>query len=101
MLNVNRNPNSLGIGPHLSDNTSCDLEDRKPISSSISQCPVGRFALRSRFGKRWRFPMQAPFPVPLQDPWSPVGYQVVEVASEPAAVPLPSSPVGYRVVVVA
>jgi hypothetical protein len=59
--------------------------------------------------------MHVPCSVPLQRPWSPVGYQVVEVsdpnvptlvAVPPAcgcAVPeaplLPSSPVGYRVVV--
>jgi hypothetical protein len=54
-------------------------------------------------------------PLPLERPWSPVGYNVVEVANdlvpvvrpltpEQAAAPepwLPSSPVGYRVSVVA
>jgi hypothetical protein len=54
-------------------------------------------------------------PLPLESPWSPVGYNVVEVASElvpvvrpltaeEAAAPrpwLPSSPVGYRISMVA
>jgi hypothetical protein len=53
--------------------------------------------------------MHVPCSVPLQSPWSPVGYQVVEVTdpkvptlvAAPAvhAPLLPSSPVGYRVVV--
>src|SRR5262249_16295400 len=56
--------------------------------------------------------MPVPCPVPLQSPWSPVGYRVVEVLDEKIpAVPVfgagsagsagraatPSSPVGYRV----
>jgi hypothetical protein len=51
-----------------------------------------------------------PCPVPLERPWSPAGYQVVEVANEwgPAPRPAddteparqPSSPLGYRVTVV-
>ncbi len=59
--------------------------------------------------------MEIPCPVPLNRPWSPMGYQVVEVANEyvpvpvpvadaeqsPQTPPLPSSPVGYRVTVVA
>ena len=61
--------------------------------------------------------MHVPCSVPLQSPWSPVGYQVVEVTDPnvPVLVPappacsgagpeaprLPSSPVGYRVVVAA
>jgi len=64
--------------------------------------------------------MEVPCPVPLTKPWSPVGYQVVELTDknspaqqpaqvillEPAAKPLaknaiPRSPVGYRVVTVA
>src|SRR5262245_13552275 len=51
--------------------------------------------------------MEVPSPVWMQGPWSPVGYQVVEVASETDAGPqarrqedsLPTSPLGYRVVV--
>jgi hypothetical protein len=55
--------------------------------------------------------MRVPCPVPLQSPWSPAGYQVVQVAEEqvPAARPqggkagpqparLPSSGVGYKVI---
>ncbi len=60
--------------------------------------------------------MHVPCPVPLLKPWSPVGYQVVELADEKAAPSqihppfsaagarnnvLPSSPLGYRVVLVA
>jgi hypothetical protein len=55
--------------------------------------------------------MEVPCPVPLQQPWSPVGYQVIEenvptvpgAATRPTAEPAwqPSSPLGYRVVVVA
>jgi hypothetical protein len=68
--------------------------------------------------------MKVPCPVPLQSPWSPVGYQVVEVADEKVpAIPVgrqtsrsagagpkpakvaqsavPSSPLGYRVIQVA
>jgi hypothetical protein len=60
--------------------------------------------------------MKVPCPVPLQSPWSPAGYQVVEVADEVTVIPAspprsrsggdttvpesprrPSSPVGYRV----
>src|SRR5207244_10400255 len=58
--------------------------------------------------------MEVPCPVPLSQPWSPVGYQVLQVGSEqlppsppPVDAPtsgkprrLPASPVGYRVVVV-
>lgn len=65
--------------------------------------------------------MEVPCPVPLTKPWSPVGYQVVElpannepdgtqppqvtlaepVAKTPAKNAIPRSPVGYRVVTVA
>jgi hypothetical protein len=57
--------------------------------------------------------MQVSCPVPLESPWSPVGYQVVEVAVEqPDRIlaaktngrtprPLPRSPLGYRVSLVA
>jgi hypothetical protein len=64
------------------------------------------FRPRSLIGKCWRLPMHAPCPVPLQSPWSPVGYQVVEIGGVPAAPatavdgPVPSSPVGYCVTLV-
>lgn len=57
--------------------------------------------------------MEVPCPVPLQNAWSPVGYQVVEenvsqtpipcpAADEPLPEPcVPSSPVGYRVIEIA
>ncbi len=58
--------------------------------------------------------MKLPCPVPLQNPWSPVGYRVVEVADEtsPGAeagprtgratgAAFPSSPLGYQLVPVA
>jgi hypothetical protein len=55
--------------------------------------------------------MRVPCPVPPQAPWSPVGYQVVQVADEQTLVPPAAaqpdrpeparSPVGYRVVQVA
>src|SRR6266545_4876910 len=65
-------------------------------------------------------PMKVPCPVPLQSPWSPAGYKVVEVEDVltvtpahpqgsrssgdtpvPAPARRPSSPVGYRVTQVA
>jgi hypothetical protein len=65
--------------------------------------------------------MEVPCPVPLSQPWSPVGYQVVEISDKSLASPdqppqvilaepwsqrtdalrLPRSPIGYRVAVVA
>lgn len=51
--------------------------------------------------------MHVPCPVPLSQPWSPAGYQVVPLAGEPLPPPprrekpAPRSPIGYRVVVVA
>jgi hypothetical protein len=54
--------------------------------------------------------MEVPCPVPLSKPWSPVGYQVVQVSEEnkqpaPGGLPVkrkaPRSPLGYRVNVVA
>jgi hypothetical protein len=57
--------------------------------------------------------MDVPCPVPLQNAWSPVGYQVVEQNTlstqdppsagdlPPEPPPVPSSPVGYRVVQIA
>src|SRR5262249_36505401 len=81
-----------------------------------------RFPVRAFAELRWRCStMKVPCPVPLQSPWSPAGYQVVEVADEKTpAVPghapttsparagkkpepkwLPSSPLGYRITQVA
>src|SRR5260221_12284226 len=86
------------------------------LRSSLSRSNVRRVGdAGSREGSR----MQVPCPVPLQSPWSPVGYQVVEVSgagpplvglapesgspigNAPVARPAlpPSSPVGYKVVV--
>jgi hypothetical protein len=65
--------------------------------------------------------MEVPCPVPLSEPWSPVGYQVVEILDEKPESPdqppqvilaepwsqrtdtprVPRSPIGYRVAVVA
>jgi hypothetical protein len=65
--------------------------------------------------------MEVPCPVPLSEPWSPVGYRVVEISDEkpaspdqppqvilaepgsrrPEALRVPRSPIGYRVAVVA
>src|SRR5260221_4448007 len=82
------------------------------LRSSLSRSNVRRVGdAGSREGSR----MHVPCPVPLQSPWSPAGYQVVEMSGAgPPVVGLapdsgnppvvrpalpPSSPVGYTVVV--